>query len=82
MLKRSLWHQDPETGVSYTDLTDEQGNEVPDLRFDQTVDSKEDQPEVELEFEIVTKDEYETEIQNNDEYGAIMSIKRDFWTKI
>ena len=60
----NLLHQDPETGINYTDLTDEQGNEVPDLRFDQTVDSREDQPEVELEFEIITKDEYDTEIDN------------------
>lgn len=60
----NLLHQDPETGINYTDLTDEQGNEVPDLRFDQTVDSKEDQPEVELEFEIITKDEYDTEIDS------------------
>jgi ppGpp synthetase/RelA/SpoT-type nucleotidyltranferase len=56
-------HIDPETGVAYTDLTDEQGNEVPDLRFDQTPDSDEKQPEVELENEIVTKEEYEQELQ-------------------
>ena len=35
----NLLHQDPETGINYTDLTDEQGNEVPDLRFDQNPDS-------------------------------------------
>jgi len=55
-------HIDPETGVSYTDQTDEQGNEVPDLRFDQTPDSDEKQPDVELENEIVTKEEYEQEL--------------------
>jgi len=55
-------HVDPESGVAYTDLTDEQGNEVPDLRFDQTPDSDEKQPEVELENEIVTKEEYEQEL--------------------
>ena len=56
-------HVDPETGKNYTDLTDEQGNEVPDLRFDQTPDSDEKQPEVELENEIVTKEEYERELE-------------------
>src|SRR3990172_3837984 len=56
-------HVDPETGVNYTDLTDEQGNEVPDLRFDQTPDSDETQPNVELENEIVTKEEYEAELE-------------------
>ena len=55
----NVLHQDPETGKNYTDLTDEQGNEVPDLRFDQTPTSDEEQPEVELEYEIVTKDEYD-----------------------
>ena len=57
-----ILHTDPETGINYTDLTDEQGNEVPDLRFDQSEDSDEKQPEVELEFEIITKDEYEDEV--------------------
>ena len=57
-------HQDPETGKMYTDLTDEQGNEVPDLRFDQTPDSKEKQPEIELEYEIITKDEYNKELDD------------------
>jgi len=55
-------HLDPETDKLYTDQTDEQGNEVPDLRFDQTPDSDEKQPEVELENEIVTKEEYEQEL--------------------
>jgi hypothetical protein len=61
-----ILHQDPETGKMYTDLTDEQGNEVPDLRFDQTQDSDEKQPEVELEFEIITKDEYDQEMSQDD----------------
>jgi ppGpp synthetase/RelA/SpoT-type nucleotidyltranferase len=56
-------HVDPETGTSYTDQTDEQGNEVPDLRFDQTPDSDEKQPDVELDNEIVTKEEYEQELE-------------------
>ena len=55
----NVLHQDPETGIKYTDLTDEQGNEVPDLRFDQEPDSDEEQPDVELEYEIVTKEEYD-----------------------
>ena len=69
----NLLHQDPETGKNYTDLTDEQGNEVPDLRFDQNPDSDEQQPEVELEFEIVTKDEYESHLDTamtQDEFDA------------
>ena len=69
----NLLHQDQETGMNYTDLTDEQGNEVPDLRFDQTPDSIEQQPEVELEFEIVTKDEYESHLDtamSQDEFDA------------
>ena len=69
----NLLHQDPETGINYTDLTDEQGNEVPDLRFDQNPDSDEQQPEVELEFEIVTKDEYESHLDtamSQDEFDA------------
>jgi len=56
-------HLDPETDKLYTDQTDEQGNEVPDLRFDQTPDSDEKQPDVELENEIVTKEEYEQELE-------------------
>ena len=59
-----ILHQDPETGKMYTDLTDEQGNEVPDLRFDQTPDSNEKQPEIELEYEIITKDEYNKELDD------------------
>ena len=55
----NILHTDPETNINYTDLTDEQGNEVPDLRFDQTPSSDEEQPQVELEYEIVTEDEYE-----------------------
>jgi len=69
----NLLHQDPETGKNYTDLTDEQGNEVPDLRFDQNPDSIEEQPEVELEFEIVTKEEYESHLDtemSQDEFDA------------
>ncbi len=58
-------HEDPETGKMYTDLTDEQGNEVPDLRMDQTPDSDEKQPEVELENEIVTKEEYDLEMDKS-----------------
>ena len=58
-------HEDPETGISYTDLTDEQGNEVPDLRMDQTPDSDEKQPDVELENEIVTKEEYDLEMEKS-----------------
>ncbi len=61
-----ILHEDPETGKMYTDLTDEQGNQVPDLRFDQTPDSNEKQPEVELEFEIVTKDEYDKEMSEQE----------------
>lgn len=69
----NLLHQDPETGKNYTDLTDEQGNEVPDLRFDQNPDSTDQQPEVELEFEIVTKEEYESHLDTamtQDEFDA------------
>jgi len=57
----NILHYDPESGRNYTDLTDEQGNEVPDLRFDQSPNSDEEQPEVELENPIVTKEEYEQE---------------------
>ena len=63
-------HEDPETGITYTDLTDEQGNEVPDLRFDQTPDSDEKQPDVELENEIVTKEEYEQELNGQREKNS------------
>ena len=69
----NILHQDPETGKNYTDLTDEQGNEVPDLRFDQNPDSTDQQPEVELEFEIVTKEEYESHLDTamtQDEFDA------------
>ena len=69
----NLLHQDPETGRNYTDLTDEQGNEVPDLRFDQNPDSTDQQPEIELEFEIVTKEEYESHLDTamtQDEFDA------------
>src|SRR3990170_27389 len=66
-------HVDPETGVNYTDLTDEQGNEVPDLRFDQTPDSDETQPNVELENEIVTKEEYEAELEGQRHQNEPMS---------
>jgi len=55
----NILHYDPETGRNYTDLTDEQGEEVPDLRWDQSPASDEEQPEVELEYEIVTKEEYD-----------------------
>lgn len=55
----NILHYDPETGRNYTDLTDEQGEPVPDLRWDQTPSSDEEQPEVELKYEIVTKEEYE-----------------------
>lgn len=61
----NILHIDPETGLNYTDLTDEQGNEVPDLRFDQTPTSDEEQPEVELEYEIVTKEEYDQHLDSS-----------------
>lgn len=60
----NILHVDPETNILYTDLTDEQGNEVPDLRFDQTSDSDEKQPEIELEYEIVTKEEYDAKVES------------------
>ena len=47
--------------VQYTDQTDEQGNQIPDLRFDQTQNSEEEQPEIEREHEIVTQDDFEKE---------------------
>ena len=55
----NILHTDPETGINYTDLTDEQGEQVPDVRFDQTPTSDEEQPEIELEYEVVTKEEYD-----------------------
>ena len=61
----NILHQDPETGINYTDLTDEQGNEVPDLRWDQTPTSDEEQPTVELEYEIVTKEEYDQHLDSS-----------------
>ncbi len=64
-------HQDPETGKNYTDLTDEQGNEVPDLRFDQTPDSDDKQPDVELDNEIVTKEEYDNELEKSRHAGGM-----------
>ena len=69
----NILHQNPENGRMYTDLTDEQGNEVPDLRFDQTPDSDEKQPEVELEYEIVTKEEYDQHVDgqmSEDQFNA------------
>ena len=66
--------EEPESGVLYTDNTDEQGNEIPDLRFDQTPNSDEQQPEIENEYEIVTKEEYEqhvdSEFGNQDQFDA------------
>jgi hypothetical protein len=53
---------EPESGILFTDNTDEQGNEIPDLRFDQTPDSDEQQPEIENEYEIVTKEEYDQHV--------------------
>ena len=65
---------EPESGILYTDNTDEQGNEIPDLRFDQTPESDEQQPEIENEFEIVTKEEYEQHVDgafnSQDEFDA------------
>ena len=52
--------------VQYTDQTDEQGNQIPDLRFDQTDSSDEEQPEIEREHEIVTQDDFETEEELSD----------------
>ena len=49
---------DPEEGRNFTELTDEQGNPVPDLRFDQTTDSDEEQPNVEPKYEIKTQEDY------------------------
>jgi len=71
----NVLHYDPETGRNYTDLTDEQGNNVPDLRWDQTPDSDEEQPEVELEYEIVTKDEYEAHL--NKAQGVVQNMNQD-----
>lgn len=61
-------HQDPETGRNYTEDTDEQGNKIPDLRFDQTEDSVEEQPDVEPEFNIVSQDDYEDEKMSFDQF--------------
>lgn len=61
-------HQDPENGRNYTEDTDEQGNKIPDLRFDQTEDSVEEQPDVEPEFNIVSQDDYEDEKMSFDQF--------------
>jgi len=61
-------HEDPTTGRNYTEDTDEQGNKIPDLRFDQTPDSTDDQPDVEPEFNIVTQDDYEDEKMSFDQF--------------
>ena len=61
-------HEDPETGRSYTEDTDEQGNKIPDLRFDQTDDSTEEQPDIEPEFTIVSQDDYEDEKMSFDQF--------------
>lgn len=50
--------QDPETGRNYTNTTDELGNKDPDLRFDQTPDSEEDQPEIERVQPTVTQQQF------------------------
>ena len=50
-----------ENEVEYTDQTDEQGNLIPDLRFDQTQNSDEEQPEIEREHEIVTQEDFDKE---------------------
>ncbi len=71
----NILHQDPVTGRNYTDLTDEQGNPVPDLRWDQTPDSTEEQPQVELEYEIVTQDEYEAHL--NKAQGVVSNMNQD-----
>ena len=55
-----------DSDVQYTDQTDEQGNQIPDLRFDQTDSSDEEQPEIEREHEIVTQDDFETEEELSD----------------
>lgn len=61
----NILHFDPVQGGNYTDQTDEQGNDVPDLRFDQTPTSDEEQPIVELEYEIVTKEEYDQHLDTS-----------------
>ena len=61
-------HQDPETGRNYTEDTDEQGNKIPDLRFDQTEDSTDEQPDIEPEFNIVSQDDYEDEKMSFDQF--------------
>ena len=45
--------KDPETGSTYTNQLDEQGNPIPDLRFDQTPDSDEQQPKIETKEEEI-----------------------------
>ncbi|HEC65434.1 MAG TPA: hypothetical protein ENI23_09075 [bacterium] len=45
--------KDPETGRNLTNQLDEQGNPIPDLRFDQTPDSKEQQPKIETKQEEI-----------------------------
>ena len=52
--------------IEYTEQTDEQGNQIPDLRFDQTQNSDEEQPEIEREHEIVTVDDFEREEELSD----------------
>lgn len=61
-------HEDPETGRNYTEDTDEQGNKIPDLRFDQTEDSTDKQPDIEPEFTIVSQDDYEDEKMSFDQF--------------
>ena len=61
-------HEDPDTGRNYTEDTDEQGNKIPDLRFDQTEDSTDEQPDIEPEFTIVSQDDYEDEKMSFDQF--------------
>lgn len=56
-------HHDKNSNRNYTDLTDEQGNRVPDLRFDQTPSSIEQQPNVEPLYEIISQNEYEVKLK-------------------
>jgi hypothetical protein len=58
-------HVDPETGRNITSTPDEQGNYDPDLRFDQTPNSKEDQPEVERSQKTISLQEFEQEKKKN-----------------
>lgn len=60
-------HEDPPR--NYTDDTDEQGNKIPDLRFDQTPDSTEDQPYIEPAFNIVTQQNYDDEKMSFDQFN-------------